>query len=169
MQYCPNSINPDGGIRSTSRDAYAVAANRSNLHVYTGALAKRIVLSNDTVPKATGVIFSSSAVLADKLGLFSLHATREIIVSAGAFGSPQLLMVSGIGPRDQLTKNGIPVIVENSNVGQNMQDHVFAGPTFKVDPHTSTLTDLAADPVYLAAQFANFSANQLGLLTNPGE
>lgn len=167
MQYCPTTINPNGGIRSTSRDAYVVASKRPNLTIYTGALAKRIVLSNDTTPRARGVLFSSSAILADKLTLFGVHATREVIVSGGAFNSPQLLMVSGIGPRDQLTAQGIPVIVENKNVGQGMEDHVFVGPTFKVNPATNTLTDLAANPVYLAAQFANFSTNQLGLLTNP--
>lgn len=167
VQYCPTTINPNGGIRSTSRDAYTVAAKRPNLKIFTGALAKRIVFNNDTTPRATGVVFSSSAVIADTLELFGVHATKEVIVSAGAFNTPQLLMVSGIGPRDQLSAHNIPVLVENKHVGQNMEDHIFVGPTFKVKPTTNTLTDLAADPAYLAAQLANFTANQLGLLTNP--
>lgn len=168
VQYCPTTINPNGGIRSTSRDAYVAASKRPNFKLYTGALAKRIILSKDAKPKATGVIFSSSTVLLDRLSLFSIHATREVIVSAGAFNSPQLLMVSGIGPRDQLTAQGIPVIVENNNVGKNMEDHVFTGPpSFKTSRDTNTLTDLAADPVYLLRQFGNFSVSQLGLLTNP--
>ncbi|CAO1619601.1 unnamed protein product [Parajaminaea phylloscopi] len=168
VQYCPTTINPNGGIRSTSRDAYVAASKRPNLKVYTGALAKRIILSNDPTPKATGVIFSSSALLLDRLGLFSVHATREVIVSAGAFNSPQLLMVSGIGPKDQLQAQNIPVRVENSNVGQNMEDHIFTGPpSYKTYTSTGTLTDVAANPLFLVEQFANFSVSQLGPLTNP--
>lgn len=168
VQYSATTINPNGGIRSTSRDAYVVASKRPNFKIYTSALAKRIILSNHRTPKATGVIFSSNAIIDDCLELFSIHATREVIVSAGAFNSPQLLMVSGIGPRDQLETQNIPVVVENSNVGQNMEDHVFTGPpTYKTFRATGTLTDLAADPAYLLASFTNFTANQLGLITNP--
>lgn len=47
-----------------------------------------------------------------------LHASKEIIVSAGAFQSPQLLMVSGIGPRDQLEAHGIDVLVDRVGVGK---------------------------------------------------
>ena len=51
----------------------------------------------------------------------TLTARKEVILSAGAFQSPQLLMVSGIGPKAQLDKFRIPAVVVNENVGQNMQ------------------------------------------------
>lgn len=57
----------------------------------------------------------------------SCSAKKEIIVSAGAFQSPQLLMVSGIGPKAQLSKFNIDPVVINENVGQGMQDHIFFG------------------------------------------
>lgn len=166
-QYSTATINPNGGVRSSSRDAWVVASKRPNIKLFTASTVKRVVLdTSGSKPKATGVFFSSSTVLLNRVELFALHARREVILSAGAYQSPQLLMVSGIGPRDQLTAQNIPVIVENANVGQGMQDHVFAGPTFKVDPALGTFTDLAANPLFLVAQLGNFTAAQLGPLTN---
>lgn len=167
VQYSAATINPNGGVRSSSRDAYVKASKRSNLKIFTASIVKRVILdTTGKTPKATGVFFSSSTVLADQVALFRLNARKEVILSAGAYQSPQLLMVSGIGPRDQLTAQNIPVIVENANVGRNMEDHVFAGPTFKVDPALGTFTDLAANPAYLTEQLANFTGAQLGPLTN---
>ena len=77
-----------------------------------------------------------------------------MILSAGAFQSPQLLMVSGIGPQAQLDKFGIRPVVINEAVGQNLQDHVFAGPTFPVN--VPTLTKLASDIVNAATELAHF-------------
>lgn len=75
-------------------------------------------------------------------------------------------MVSGIGPQDQLSAFNITPVVVNENVGKNMQDHIFFGPTYKVTPTTKTFTDLAANPVYLAGQLLNFTIKALGPLTN---
>lgn len=166
-QYAATTINPNGGVRSSSRDAYVKASKRSNLKVFTASTVKRVILdTNGTTPKATGVFFSSSTVLLNRVELFRLNARKEVILSAGAYQSPQLLMVSGIGPRDQLEAQKIPVLVENANVGRNMEDHVFAGPTFKVDPALGTFTELAANPLYLTASLANFTGAQLGPLTS---
>ncbi|MBP0644868.1 GMC family oxidoreductase N-terminal domain-containing protein, partial [Mycobacterium tuberculosis] len=54
----------------------------------------------------------------------TLRARREVIVSSGAFGSPQLLMASGVGPAEHLRSLGIPVVHDLPGVGQNLQDHL---------------------------------------------
>lgn len=62
-----------------------------------------------------------------------IHAKREVILSAGSIGSPQLLMVSGIGPQEHLKRLGVPVI-QDLRVGDNLQDHVgMFGLTFIVE------------------------------------
>ena len=62
-------------------------------------------------------------------------ANREIILSAGAIQSPQLLMLSGIGPKDHLKEVGIPVVHDSPGVGQNLQDHpAIGGLVYVIDP-----------------------------------
>lgn len=66
---------------------------------------------------------------------FTVGAKREVILSAGAIQSPQLLMTSGIGPRHHLEEMKIPVVHHAPGVGQNLQDHVgMAGITYIIDP-----------------------------------
>jgi choline dehydrogenase len=65
--------------------------------------------------------------------MYTLAANREVILSAGAFQSPQLLMVSGVGPASTLESFSIPVIEDRPGVGQNMWDHVESGPVYPVD------------------------------------
>jgi choline dehydrogenase len=60
-----------------------------------------------------------------------ISAAREIVLSAGAIGSPQLLMLSGIGPRAALADLGIPVVHDSPGVGQNLQDDLFVTALFK--------------------------------------
>jgi choline dehydrogenase-like flavoprotein len=89
--------------------------DRPNLTVLTGALAERIVIADR---RAKGLI------LRHKNHRQTLTARREVILSAGAFGSPQLLMLSGIGPEDDLRQHGIAVQHALPGVGQNLQDHL---------------------------------------------
>ncbi|KAF3354218.1 Putative protein disulfide-isomerase [Verticillium dahliae VDG1] len=96
--------------------ANRLSANR-DMTVYTATLARRIVF--DGAKRATGVVVSSALAL----GQYTLRARREVLLSAGAFQSPQLLMVSGVGPRAQLSKLGIPVVADRPGVGQTMEDH----------------------------------------------
>jgi choline dehydrogenase len=64
--------------------------------------------------------------------------SSPLILSAGAFQSPQLLMVSGIGPKATLEAHNIPVLHDNPNVGQNMVDHVWFGPAVRVKLETNS-------------------------------
>lgn len=121
-QYAAATINPKGGYRSSSRASFLEAARtRPNLDVFQGALAKKILFdTTGSTPRATGVTFTKTV-----LGLlpttYTVTAKREVIISAGAFQTPQLLKVSGIGPQAELKSFGIPVLVNNPNVGENMQ------------------------------------------------
>jgi choline dehydrogenase-like flavoprotein len=79
--------------------------------------------SNDNLT-ATGVEFLSGS---DKLPAYVVHARREVIVAAGTIKTPQLLELSGIGRRDVLDRVGIDVKLELPGVGENIQEHNFAG------------------------------------------
>ncbi|MBI3525602.1 MAG: choline dehydrogenase [Betaproteobacteria bacterium] len=88
---------------------------RNNLTVLTSAHARRILFEGK---KATGVEYQRHGQIQQ------VHARREVLLSGGAFHSPQLLMLSGIGPRGELARHGIPVVHELPGVGQNLQDHL---------------------------------------------
>jgi choline dehydrogenase len=80
------------------------------------------LLGNDKttgIPIANGVLYS----VGDET--LKVTAKKEVILSAGSIGSPQILELSGIGDRKLLTKLGIDVTVANSNVGENLQDHIY--------------------------------------------
>ena len=96
-----------------------VMASRPNLHVMTGAHTHRLVLDGERV---TGVEVSTRP--GGSVGV--VHAQKDVILTAGAFQSPQLLLLSGIGPADYLSAVGIPVRHALPGVGENLQDHLFA-------------------------------------------
>ncbi len=105
-----------GGQRCSNARAYLwPISTRSNLTTVTDAQVQRVVLSGK---RATGVQYTC------KGQLFEAHATREVLLCAGTFHSPQLLMLSGIGPADTLRKQGIPIVHELPGVGENLQDHL---------------------------------------------
>jgi len=106
-----------GGLRCSAADAYLrPAAGRPNLEVVTGAFAERLVFDGD---RAVGVQIVRDGVRE------TVHAEREVILSAGSYQSPVLLMQSGIGPADDLAALGIAVR-EDLPVGRNLQDHFMA-------------------------------------------
>ncbi|KAL4982549.1 hypothetical protein BDW68DRAFT_195212 [Aspergillus falconensis] len=128
-----------------------------NLTIRTQRLAKRILF--DEHKNAVGVE------VADGFGFRSnITAAKEVIVSAGAFQSPQLLMVSGIGPAEQLAEHGIEVI-SDLQVGQSMWDHPFFALSYRVN--VETLTRVANDLLYLGSSFLDYTTKHTGPLTNP--
>lgn len=105
-------LNQLRGARWSSADGYLRATmRRRNLRVFTGTHVRRILLEQG---RAKGV----------ELAKGRLTATREVIVSAGSVGSPQLLMLSGIGDADELRRVGIKQRVELPGVGRNLRDHL---------------------------------------------
>ena len=113
-----------GGLRESTADAFLrPAMDRPNLDVITRAMATRILFES---ARATGVEVFRDAELRE------LRAEREVIVSAGAYQSPVLLMLSGIGPEDQLQPFGIE-IHEVLPVGENLQDHPMLNLNYLTD------------------------------------
>lgn len=90
--------------------------NRPNLKVITYAHSQQILIEKD---RATGVVFAKNN------SIQTAKATKEVILSAGSFNSPQLLMLSGIGAAEELRRHGIEVKKDLPGVGQNLQDHLF--------------------------------------------
>ena len=110
------------GLRCSSAKAFLKPVrNRKNLTIFTKAHTQKILLSNK---KAIGV----EVLLQGKLQ--TIKANKEIVISAGAIGSPQLLMLSGIGEAQELKSHGIKVIHNSPQVGKNMQDHLQARPIY---------------------------------------
>ena len=131
----------------------------ANLIVYPSTLAKKVLF--DAKKKATGVMIDFGG------ESFSLSANQEVILSAGAFQSPQLLMVSGVGPASTLKAYNIPVIADLPGVGQNMWDHVVGGPSFRVD--VLTTTELSINPTFEAQTVEKYLSDPpTGMLTDAG-
>lgn len=109
-------VNQKGGKRCSSAVAFLVPAlARGNLTVLTGAHGTRVLLEG---ARAVGVEYSQNG------GLDAARATREVILAGGAVNSPQLLLLSGIGPADELRGAGIEVTHDLPGVGKNLQDHL---------------------------------------------
>jgi choline dehydrogenase-like flavoprotein len=111
-------VTQKNGRRWSAADAYLrPVLDRPNLEVRTGAHVARVELDGD---RAVGVR------LRDRRGREEVvRAEREVLLSAGAIGSPQLLMLSGIGPADHVRSVGVDVVVDAPAVGGNLQDHPY--------------------------------------------
>ena len=104
------------GQRCSAAKAFLTPSlHRSNLTVITDAHVQKIIIDEHKV--ATGICYKS------KGKSYNIYARKEVLVCAGAFNSPQLLMLSGIGPKDELAKHNIPLVHDLAGVGQNLQDH----------------------------------------------
>jgi choline dehydrogenase-like flavoprotein len=90
----------------------------SNLTIMTDAPIHKVIV--DESKTAKGILTIDGR---------QIYANKEVILSAGALNTPQLLLLSGIGPRSELEKHNIPVVHEMSQIGQNLQDHSFVGST----------------------------------------
>ena len=105
---------------------------RKNLHISMHSTVLKILIDPDT-KEAVGVQFEK------KGKIYQVRANKEVILSAGSIGSPQILMLSGIGPADHLSSLGINVIADLP-VGENMQDHVaLGGMVFQIDHPVSII------------------------------
>ena len=115
-------VTQRGGKRRSSAVAYLKEAlRRPNLTVLTHAQTTR-VRCNGSRAAGVDVVHDGQTK--------TLHAGREVLLSAGAINSPQLLMLSGIGEADALRATGIDVVADLPGVGRNLQDHLFSGATY---------------------------------------
>ncbi|WP_406674340.1 GMC family oxidoreductase N-terminal domain-containing protein [Nonomuraea sp. N2-4H] len=114
--YSPTPVTQLRGRRWSSADAYLRSAgNRPNLHVITGATVSRVTFDGR---RATGVELSGGR---------QVKARLEVVLAAGAIGSPYLLMRSGVGAAGELRDAGVPVVHDLPEVGKNLQDHLVTG------------------------------------------
>ncbi|MDH3375834.1 MAG: choline dehydrogenase [Gammaproteobacteria bacterium] len=112
----PMHMTVNNGVRASTSEAYLrPVMSRSNLEVVTHTLTRKILLEGK---RAVGVELEES----DKI--HTVMANDEVILCAGSIGSPQLLMLSGIGPKDVLAKAGVELTHELPGVGENLQDHL---------------------------------------------
>jgi choline dehydrogenase-like flavoprotein len=110
-------VTQKGGRRWSAADAYLrPAMGRDNLEVVTGALVSGVELDGG---RAVGVRYRT------RFGEKVVEARREVILAAGAIGSPQILQLSGVGPAEVLAAAGVPVRHARDGVGRNLQDHPF--------------------------------------------
>ncbi|SFO35993.1 GMC family oxidoreductase [Sphingomonas sp. OK281] len=128
-------INQRAGRRVSAASAFLKPAlKRPNLRLETGVEVERIVLDG---ARATGIVFRRG------IDRWTVRADREIILSAGAIGSPKILQLSGIGDPAALSAAGVPVLHALSGVGANLQDHLQIRPVYQVSGVRTLNTDYA--------------------------
>ena len=121
---CYFHVNQKRGRRwSAARGFLKPVLHRRNLRLETGCLVERLELAGK---RTVGVHWRQNGVAC------SARCHGEVILAAGAIGSPHLMMLSGIGPAEQLTKFGIPVVLDKPGVGANLHDHLQLRMIFKV-------------------------------------
>ncbi|MEX1236623.1 MAG: GMC family oxidoreductase N-terminal domain-containing protein [Roseovarius sp.] len=119
---CFYQISTKGGRRASTAQAYLNAARKlKNLRIETGAIATRILMEGR---RATGIEYRQRG------KTLSAYAT-EVILSGGAINTPQLMMLSGIGPAAHLREHGIEVVQDSPAVGQNLMDHLGSDHLFR--------------------------------------
>jgi choline dehydrogenase len=144
------------GKRASTAVAYLrPAKGRKNLHVETSALAQRILFEGR---RAVGLEYRKEG------SLRTARARREILVSSGAYNSPQLLQLSGVGPAELLKKHGIDVLLDAAGVGHDLQDHMQVRVVMRCS-QPITLNDVVNHPLRRIMAGARYAAFREGPLT----
>jgi choline dehydrogenase-like flavoprotein len=152
------NVDPKTQIRSYSARAYLLPiAHRQNLKVLTNAQVDEIIL--EPHDDGTGEVLATGVKFTSRGRKFVSKCTREVVLSAGSVGSPQILELSGIGNPDTLDKAGIETRVANPNVGENLQEHLMTMTVYELAPEIVTPEDYAnpdfereADELYRTAK-----------------
>lgn len=144
-------VNQRGGARWSTADAYLrPAMTRHNLEVVAEAHATRILFDGT---RAVGVEYRHH----DRVEVVAAH--KEVVLCGGAINTPQLLMLSGVGPAAQLAEHGIDVVADSGDVGQGLSDHLTCALGYEVDG--GSLRD-AEKP----AELARYLLRKQGMLTS---
>jgi choline dehydrogenase len=145
-----------GGRRASTAVAYLrPAKTRPNLHVETSALAERVLFEGR---RAAGVAYRAAGILR------TARARKEVLISGGAFNSPQLLQLSGVGPADLLRQHGIEVVLDAPGVGNDLQDHMQVRVVMRCS-QAITLNDIVNNPVRKVLTGLRYAAFRTGPLT----
>jgi len=153
---CYFHVNQRRGRRwSAARGFLKPVLNRPNLQLETGCLAQGLIFDGK---RAVGVRWRQNGVTR------SARCRGEVILAAGAIGSPQLMMLSGVGPAAELGKFGIPVVLDKPGVGANLQDHLQLRLIYKVSG-IKTLNETYASLVNRALMGLEYAFLRRGPLT----
>ncbi|MEV5312506.1 GMC family oxidoreductase N-terminal domain-containing protein [Streptomyces sp. NPDC052610] len=121
--YAPARATHRDGLRHSSADAYlGPARHRPNLTVTADTLVRRVVFEGT---RAIGVEVEGAS------GTETVRARRDVVLCAGAVGSPHLLLLSGVGPADELSRHGVPVVRDLPSVGRDLTDHLLVPLAFE--------------------------------------
>jgi choline dehydrogenase len=145
-----------GGRRASAAVAYLRPAKaRQNLHIETSALAEKILFEGR---RAVGVAYRVAGTPR------TARARKEVLVSSGAFNSPQLLQLSGLGPADLLRQHGIEVVLDAPGVGHDLQDHMQVRVVMRCS-QAITLNDIVNNPLRKVMTGLRYFAFRTGPLT----
>ena len=161
---CVFHVNQKRGRRvSTARAFLKPALKRPNLRLETGCLVDGLIFEGR---RAVGVRWRQGAHNGgDKSGVMrSARCRGEVVLAAGAIGSPQILMLSGIGPAEHLRQHGIDVVLDRAGVGANLQDHLQLRMIFKVQG-IATLNERYHAPLGFPRMLAEYALLRRGPLT----
>ncbi|KAF9528606.1 hypothetical protein CPB83DRAFT_894128 [Crepidotus variabilis] len=153
-----------GGIRSSSSTSYLRNANsRPNLSILLNSQVLRIFATG----LANGRYSMRGVMLANgpNQPQHALQAQKEVILSAGTIGTPHLLLISGIGPSEDLAPLGIQTILNHPSVGRNLSDHIFVPNIFLVNG-SDTLDGLMRDPTQLQSAIDQWTSFKTGVVAN---
>ncbi|KAH6904173.1 aryl-alcohol oxidase [Coprinopsis sp. MPI-PUGE-AT-0042] len=165
----------ENGTRASSATAYLGASQitRTNLHVLVNHRAIRLPPSDCQLdsrgPTLRTVTFKKDNNTSDVI--FNVTATKEVILSAGAYGTPQLLLLSGVGDAAELNRTGVEAIAHLPDVGRNLTDHVVVGYTWNlgindvIDPSTNATLQEELLAQWLQDRTGPFSSIGAGLLS----
>jgi len=149
-------VNQKRGVRwSAARAFLKPVLGRSNLRLETGVLVEKLVFEGK---RAVGVTFRQNGRLVEA------RTRGEIILSAGAIASPQILQLSGVGPADRLAELGIPLVCDKPGVGNNLQDHLQQRAIYKVHG-VKTLNETYHSLIGRGLMGAEYALFQTGPLT----
>jgi choline dehydrogenase len=154
--FTPVDITVKNGVRSSAANCYLKPAmKRPNLTVRTGALAHRVLVEKG---RAIGVEYSRGPAVEH------VRADREVILAGGAYNSPQLLMLSGVGPADEIAAHAIPVVHDLPGVGKNLQEHILTFIQFATKEPVTFIKELRWDKLAIAT--AQWMLTRTGPMAN---
>jgi choline dehydrogenase len=154
----PAQVTQKDGERWNAARAYLDPhRHQANLHVISQAHASQIMFEGK---RAIGVKYIVNGVTHE------VRARKEVVVSGGAFGSPQLLMLSGVGPADHLKDLGIPLVHELPGVGQNLQDHITTVLIYKTSKINEAMGFSLKGAVNLVKSILEWRSKRTGWITS---
>lgn len=121
------------GRRLTASIAY-LSQPPSNLTIWTDSAVAKVLLTGQ---KATGVKTTDGRIF---------YSEKEVIISGGAINTPQILMLSGVGPKEELEKHGIPMLHDLPQLGKNLQDHCFSSIGIVMEKGLNTIAGAQQSP-----------------------